>query len=320
MIRRGILRTASSTTVIAAALTIAAVAPVRPGDPWGLPSIAPDGLRVSTGIPRAPHQAVPLGHLHIAPITPAMALSTPVATLLHTATPRFTFMDEQLQFTRVRDAQTQKDSTLRAAFAAKGLTFPSRDIFLRAFKRDRVLELWARDAVDKPYTLVKQYSICTLGGSGLGPKQRAGDEQVPEGIYSIASFNPSSQYFLSLGISYPNQADRIRNGGEDQLGGSIMIHGGCKTIGCMPITDDAMKELYIAVAEARAVGQAMIPVHIFPTRMDDASVAQLHSLFAKSPKLVSFWDNLKESYDFFEKSHQLPRVNVDPSGKYRIGA
>jgi murein L,D-transpeptidase YafK len=88
----------------------------------------------------------------------------------------------------------------------------------------------------------------------------------------------------------------------------------------MPITDDAMKELYLAVVEARTVGQMTIPVHIFPTRLDDASVAQLHLLFSGSPKLVSFWDNLKESYDFFEKSHQLPRVNVDPSGKYRIGA
>jgi murein L,D-transpeptidase YafK len=318
MIRRGILRTASSTTVFAVALTIAAVAPLRPGDPpIGRRIVTPDGvLHVSTPIPRAPAQATPLVRLR----TPAMTLATPVGTLLRTATPRFSFLDEQLQFTRVRDAQTQKDSTLRAAFAAKGLAFPSRDIFLRAFKRDRVLELWARDGADKPYTLVKQYSICTLGSSQLGPKLRQGDEQVPEGIYSIASFNPSSQYLLSLGISYPNQADRIRNGGDEPLGGSIMIHGGCKTIGCMPITDDAMKELYIAVVEARAVGQALIPVHIFPTRMDDASVAQLHALFAKSPKLVSFWDNLKESYDFFEKSHEVPRVIVDPSGKYRIGA
>ena len=46
-------------------------------------------------------------------------------------------------------------------------------------------------------------------------------KQVPEGIYSIASFNPESHYHLALGISYPNQSDRIRSHVET-LGGSIM--------------------------------------------------------------------------------------------------
>jgi len=42
-------------------------------------------------------------------------------------------------------------------------------------------------------------------------KRRFGDEQVPEGFYELDWFNPQSNFYLSLNVSYPNAADRVRD-------------------------------------------------------------------------------------------------------------
>jgi murein L,D-transpeptidase YafK len=72
---------------------------------------------------------------------------------------------------------------------------------------------------------IKTYKMA-LGGNPVGPKEREGDGKTPEGIYAIDSRNRSSQYHLSLHISYPNDRDRKR---ARELGaspgGDIMIHG-----------------------------------------------------------------------------------------------
>jgi len=44
-------------------------------------------------------------------------------------------------------------------------------------------------------------------------------------------------------INYPNAADRIL-GLRTNLGGTIYLHGNCASIGCIPITDDGIKEVY----------------------------------------------------------------------------
>jgi len=42
-------------------------------------------------------------------------------------------------------------------------------------------------------------------------KRRFGDEQVAEGFYELDWFNPQSNFYLSLHVSYPNAADRVRD-------------------------------------------------------------------------------------------------------------
>jgi hypothetical protein len=73
--------------------------------------------------------------------------------------------------------------------------------------------------------IIADYPV-KLGLTPKGPKQREGDFRTPEGLYSIASRNAHSEYFLSLEVSYPNQADleRARELGV-KPGGLIMIHG-----------------------------------------------------------------------------------------------
>jgi murein L,D-transpeptidase YafK len=179
-----------------------------------------------------------------------------------------------------------------------------------------VVELWVSTAAGGKFELLKQYNFCASSG-GLGPKRRQGDGQIPEGFYHVDRFNPASNFHLSLGINYPNQSDRTL-GAAGQLGGDIFIHGGCVTIGCVPITDDGIKELYVVAVEARSAGQLAIPVHIFPTRLDDKGLRQLETEFAGNPALVDFWRGLKSGFDFFEAHRTLPRISADRSGRYIV--
>jgi murein L,D-transpeptidase YafK len=66
----------------------------------------------------------------------------------------------------------------------------------------------------------------SLGLVPSGPKQREGDFRTPEGRYRLETRNADSDYFLSIKVSYPDDADRARAraAGVDP-GGQIMIHG-----------------------------------------------------------------------------------------------
>jgi murein L,D-transpeptidase YafK len=216
---------------------------------------------------------------------------------------------------RARAATARKASVLAALFRARGVAYPPREVFLRVFKREATVELWARGRGAAEFRMVKAYPVCAASGD-LGPKRRSGDAQVPEGFYFIDRFNPWSGYHLSLGIDYPNASDRML-GARGSLGGDIFIHGSCASIGCVSITDDLIEEVYVAASAARARGQR-IPVHIFPTRLDAAGMAWLAKRYAGRPQLLRFWANLKPGFDAFEQRRVPPRVRVDARGAYRL--
>jgi hypothetical protein len=73
--------------------------------------------------------------------------------------------------------------------------------------------------------IVAEYPI-RLGLNPTGHKVREGDFRTPEGSYELVRRNPNSEFFLSVEVSYPNEADKAR---AKQLGvrpgGLIMIHG-----------------------------------------------------------------------------------------------
>jgi murein L,D-transpeptidase YafK len=224
------------------------------------------------------------------------------------------FLQDQLSYPRVKAAKTEKGERIRDLFKRKGVDYPPAEIFIRIFKLDRTVELWARSAKMDAFRLITTYEICSLSGNA-GPKRRIGDKQVPEGFYHIANFNPVSNFHLSLGINYPNQSDSVL-GVSGHLGKDIFIHGSCVTIGCIPITDDCIKELYVIAVETKAHGQNQIPVHIFPTRMDDKKYQSLTG-GVKDSKVLAFWENVRQGYAFFENGNKLPIVSVETkTGKY----
>ncbi len=190
------------------------------------------------------------------------------------------------------------------------------NIFIRVFKNDKVLEVWAKNKEDKTYQKVRTFPICSSSGE-LGPKRMEGDYQVPEGFYTINHFNPFSTYYLSMGISYPNESDK-KLGVKGKLGGAIYIHGKCCTIGCIPITDEYIKELYVMGVEARNNGQTNIPVHVFPFRMDGDNWDNFETKFPDLKQHIDFWKNIQPGYQYFEKNKTLPKVTVAADGKYVI--
>ncbi|MBN2400096.1 MAG: L,D-transpeptidase family protein [Candidatus Aminicenantes bacterium] len=225
------------------------------------------------------------------------------------------FRDEQNRFPRVRAARNRSQSHLEDLFKKAGLTYPPRRIFLRLFKLEAECELWAAATVDGKLTKIKTYAICASSGE-LGPKRREGDLQVPEGFYHISVFNPYSNFHLSLKINYPNASDRILSD-HRRPGGDIFIHGSCVTIGCIPLRDGPIEEIYLAAVDARSNGQVRIPVHIFPGRMGTLK-SQLENFSRTKPPLQAFWENLQEGFLYFETKKRLPKITVDGNGRYHF--
>ncbi len=121
-----------------------------------------------------------------------------------------------------------------------------REVTLICIKDERALELWINRA------FVKRYAMTAFSG-GPGPKLREGDGQIPEGIYQAEYLNPNSSYHLSIKVGYPNAWDRAwaRDEGRSRLGGDIFIHGEDVTIGCIPIGNRNIEEVFWAVYQAK---------------------------------------------------------------------
>lgn len=234
-----------------------------------------------------------------------------------TSAPGFNFLEYQRSFPRFSDALKRKEDTLMKQFRDKNLPWPAQNIYLRSFKFDSELEVWVRSESSGQYRLFNTYKVCALAGT-LGPKRMAGDFQVPEGFYCINEFNPKSAYYLSLGLNYPNAADRIL-GDSLQPGGDIYIHGKCVTTGCIPITDNQIEDVYILAAHAHAAGQDFIPVHIFPIQYKNAkSAAYLARYLKEFPEYAHLSNELRHAYQYFEKTRKLPLVAVDKNGDYLV--
>jgi murein L,D-transpeptidase YafK len=103
--------------------------------------------------------------------------------------------------------------------------------------------------------VVRGYDI-DLGFAPDGHKTQEGDGRTPEGRYYIDRRNPNSAFYLSIGISYPNSADRAQAVTRGvSPGGDIFIHGTPRefrrkrdwTAGCIAVTDREMREIFAMV-------------------------------------------------------------------------
>jgi murein L,D-transpeptidase YafK len=174
-------------------------------------------------------------------------------------------------------------------------------VLIRIYKEERTLEVWKQDRTGK-FALLKSYPICKYSGK-LGPKITQGDYQAPEGFYDITpdQMNPQSSEYLSFNVGFPNAFDRSLR----RTGSFLMVHGGCKSVGCYAMTDYEIEEIYGLVYEAFQGGQAKIQLQAFPFRMTTANLAR----HEQDPN-VSFWQMLKTGSDAFLETGQPPMVAV----------
>ncbi len=120
-----------------------------------------------------------------------------------------------------------------------------------------------------------------LGFEPSGDKVRQGDGRTPEGEFRICMKNERSNFYLSLGLTYPNAEDAergLRDGlitraqhksitqalgagrcppWNTALGGEIFIHGGGTardwTFGCVALENPEIKELFDALPKGTPV-------------------------------------------------------------------
>lgn len=211
---------------------------------------------------------------------------------------------------RVRLAFAARSDVVKGLFASAGVSFPPATLFFRAYKREELLEVWAASELGSKLSRVATYAICALSGA-LGPKRREGDGQVPEGFYVLNYFWPNSAYHLEMKIGYPNALEqRISEKEPGGPGGNIMIHGSCASIGCLAMGDERIEELWV-MATTYQTGDKKVAVHIFPSRDFDGLLRD-----PGYQDLWSFWSNLADGHERFERTRRVPRVTTDWHGKY----
>jgi hypothetical protein len=201
---------------------------------------------------------------------------------------------------RVAAARLRCEVRLRNIFEKAGVRWPADEIFLRAMKRERQLELWARNGAGEPFRFVKWLPITAASG-GPGPKRREGDRQVPEGFYEVDRFNPKSDFHLSLGLNYPNASDRV-HADPVSPGSDIFIHGGNASIGCIALGDDGIEEIYLAALESRV---RPIRVHLFPARVDAPDWSSWRDAqLGAHPEFRELWGVLAAEWERFGRTRR----------------
>lgn len=174
-------------------------------------------------------------------------------------------------------------------------------VLIRIYKEDSTLEVWKQDRTGN-YALLNSYPICKFSGN-LGPKIMTGDHQAPEGFYDITpdQMNPNSSEYLAFNTGFPNAYDRSLG----RTGSFLMVHGGCRSVGCYAMTDSAMEEIYGLVDEAFKGGQQKVQLQAFPFRMTAQNLAR-HDGDPNMP----FWQMLKTGSDAFLAAEHPPKVAV----------
>lgn len=208
---------------------------------------------------------------------------------------------------RIDGIRKARADDVKKLLAAAGLPSPVDTVYLRAFKEEKVVELWAGKK-GAPLVLVKTYPVCAASGEP-GPKRMEGDLQVPEGLYEISEFNPGSNFHLSMKVSYPNASDRVRSDAK-RPGGLIYMHGNCASIGCIAIEDGPIEEVYLIAQDAKT---RPIRIDIFPARLTPEWMAA----HADSPH-ASFWKELEPGFRVFEATKRPAAFTVGPQGAYRV--
>lgn len=230
---------------------------------------------------------------------------------------QISFIQEQLTFPRIEQIFRSKEDTLKKQFTKAKLSFPPKQIYLRSFKYDSEIEVWVRNSNADSFKLFKTYKVCALSGS-LGPKRMEGDFQVPEGFYHINTFNPKSVYHLSLGINYPNASDELLSD-SIKPGGDIYVHGGCVTVGCIPIKDNQIEEVYLLASYSKENGQDFIPIHIFPVRYNLTKSFRYLALSCQENKeYQKFAVSLQQVFEYFNQYKRIPIIGVDEKGEYVV--
>ena len=210
---------------------------------------------------------------------------------------------------------------------AQGMHYPPDAALLRIFKKEKELEIWAKNDTMKTMKLVKVLSICAMDFEP-GPKLKVMDAKTPEGFYHPEFGYESTNWWMwidlntineqgqtgkgscfKMCIEYPNKLDilRTREAGFSKPGSSICIHGNCVSIGCASLVNKDFMAVFAFSRHHNPAKYGKLQVHIFPFRFDkvtDWAVEAKRFIHIKQfpeENLLRFWTNLKEGFDLFNQ-------------------
>lgn len=184
-------------------------------------------------------------------------------------------------------------------FSQAKVAYPPKEIAFLAFKKEKHMELWAKNE-NQSWQFIHKYALTAFSGR-LGPKLKERDGQIPEGIYRLTSYNPFSSMHLSMMINYPNNYDRLQasKDGRKQLGNNIFLHGRAVSVGCLAVGDKAIDQLFLLT---RRVGLGHTQVIIAPNDLRTSKPAT--SSFAQPRWLPDLYKKITSAL------HQFPRSRV----------
>jgi hypothetical protein len=181
------------------------------------------------------------------------------------------------------------------AYKKAKVSYPPRELGFLVLKKERLMEVWAGDGKNGNLKFIKSYPMTAFCGT-LGPKQKEGDRQIPEGIYKINLLNPNSSYHLSMEVNYPNAFDKEmgKADGRTDLGSLIYVHGRAVTIGCVPIGDSAIEEVFVMAAETghQNIEVVMSPLD-FRKEFDESGIPNNLSLPVKPEWVSELYEKIK---------------------------
>lgn len=70
------------------------------------------------------------------------------------------FKETQLTHGRVKTAYDEKEATVKQYFADKKLSMEKFQLFLRAFKKEQILEVWIKEKNKEQFVLLHTYDFC----------------------------------------------------------------------------------------------------------------------------------------------------------------
>jgi len=200
-------------------------------------------------------------------------------------------------------------------FSKAQVSYPPRDIALLTFKKERQMQLWAKDE-NNSWHYIHTYPLTAFSGR-LGPKLKEHDRQIPEGIYRLTSMNPFSSMHLSMMINYPNSFDRLQasKDGRVSLGSNIFLHGKNFSVGCLAIGDKAIDQLFLLV---HRVGLSHVQLIIAPNDLRHEKPAT--STFAQPRWLPELYAQVAQALKPFTQHKHSKKTPTLPAPRLTMNS
>ena len=186
------------------------------------------------------------------------------------------------------------EQKIKRHLADSNFIFYPKNLTIIGLKHEKLLEIWTKHK--GKYLHIVTYPFTAFSGI-LGPKFEEGDRQIPEGIYRVSYLNAKSKFHLAMRLNYPNAFDKkmAKQEKRNKLGSDIMIHGSNRTIGCIPIGDKNIEQLYFLVEK---IGMKNVKVILAPVDFREMEVKIKND---KHPWLKELYKDIKKEMKPFKE-------------------